>query len=275
MRLKTARETFTQRSFDRKSPPTHWTSCHAVGVTTLASSAARGHVDRGARERDEQLLLQVIRHPLESRHATNWQKRDVAGANAVVPCGQGMAELVEHDDRKRGEDEDDARPGVGQVVALQVVAHRDPGKQDQKRPVHVDVDSATRPSFHDHPVMCVASPSEHAEMPKRLFDRLTLFGRARLDVTTAAGPVRFTQRRYAVNLLDMRDPSRLRDEAVVTLHELAESRCPWPFHVLRDRPYQHEGHYDAGVTDCATGVAERMPSSSRISRRLTTSTRTR
>jgi len=35
-------------------------------------------------------------------------------------------------------------------------------------------------------------------MPKRLFDRLTLFGRARLDVpiTTRAG--RAAQRRYAV-----------------------------------------------------------------------------
>jgi len=45
-------------------------------------------------------------------------------------------------------------------------------------------------------------------MPKRLFDRLTLFGRARLDVpiTTRAG--RAAQRRYAVNFLDMSDPPR-------------------------------------------------------------------
>jgi hypothetical protein len=45
-------------------------------------------------------------------------------------------------------------------------------------------------------------------MPKRLFDRLALFLRARLDVTIVAGPVGLAQRRYAVNLLDMRDPSR-------------------------------------------------------------------
>jgi len=38
-------------------------------------------------------------------------------------------------------------------------------------------------------------------MPKRLFDRLTLFGRARLDVTIPTGPVRPTQRRDAVNFL--------------------------------------------------------------------------
>src|SRR5881296_680280 len=57
-------------------------------------------------------------------------------------------------------------------------------------------------------------------MPKRLFDRLTLFGRARLDVTIPTGPVRPTQRRYAVNLLDMSDPPCFRDEAVVALHEL-------------------------------------------------------
>jgi hypothetical protein len=57
-------------------------------------------------------------------------------------------------------------------------------------------------------------------MPKRLFDRLTLFGRTWLDVTLPTGPVRATQRRYAVNLLDVSDPPRFRDEAVVTLHEL-------------------------------------------------------
>jgi len=56
--------------------------------------------------------------------------------------------------------------------------------------------------------------SNHAEMPKRLFDRLTLFWRARLDVTAATGPVRPTERRYAVNLLDMSDPPRFRDEAL-------------------------------------------------------------
>jgi hypothetical protein len=63
-------------------------------------------------------------------------------------------------------------------------------------------------------------PSNHAEMPKRLLDRLTLFGRAWLDVTIPTGSVRATQRRYAVNLLDMSDPPRFRDEAVVMLHEL-------------------------------------------------------
>ena len=35
-------------------------------------------------------------------------------------------------------------------------------------------------------------------MPKRLFDGLTLFGRARLDVTTTMGAVHPAQRRYAV-----------------------------------------------------------------------------
>src|SRR2546425_684466 len=34
------------------------------------------------------------------------------------------------------------------------------------------------------------------------------------------GSARPTQRRYAVNLLDMSDPPRFRDEAVVMLHEL-------------------------------------------------------
>jgi len=58
------------------------------------------------------------------------------------------------------------------------------------------------------------------KLPKGLFDRLTLLGRARLDVTFTMRPVRPPQRRYAVSFLDMRDPSRFRDEAVVALHEL-------------------------------------------------------
>src|SRR2546428_14189340 len=57
-------------------------------------------------------------------------------------------------------------------------------------------------------------------MPKRLFDRLTLFGRARLDVTIATGALRPTHGRYAVDLFHVSDPSRFLDEAVATLHEL-------------------------------------------------------
>jgi hypothetical protein len=57
-------------------------------------------------------------------------------------------------------------------------------------------------------------------MSERLFDRLALFLRAPLDVAIATGAVRLTQRRYAVSLFDMSDPSRFRDEAMVTLHEL-------------------------------------------------------
>jgi hypothetical protein len=52
-------------------------------------------------------------------------------------------------------------------------------------------------------------------MPERLFDRLALFLRARLDVTIVTGAVRLTQCRDAVNLFDMSDPPRFRDEAVV------------------------------------------------------------
>lgn len=59
-------------------------------------------------------------------------------------------------------------------------------------------------------------------MAKRLFDRLPLFRWARFDVTIQTRPSCFTQRRYTVNLLDMGDPTRLRDEAVVTLHELLD-----------------------------------------------------
>src|SRR5438046_718649 len=59
----------------------------------------------------------------------------------------------------------------------------------------------------------------HAEMPKRLFDRFTLFGWARLDPAIATDALCPTHGGYATNLLDVSDPSRFRDEAVVTLHE--------------------------------------------------------
>ncbi len=38
-------------------------------------------------------------------------------------------------------------------------------------------------------------PSNQTEMPKRFFDGLTLFGRARFDATTLTGAVRCTARR--------------------------------------------------------------------------------
>src|SRR5213596_785035 len=101
------------------------------------------------------------------------------------------------------------------------------------------------------PVSAGRSPSNHAEMPKRLFDRLTLFGRARIDVTIPTGPVRPTQRRYAVNLLDMSDPPRFRDEAVVALHELMNLGVRGHLHALHDRTLLHERTYGAGVTDLA------------------------
>src|SRR2546426_5040720 len=112
-------------------------------------------------------------------------------------------------------------------------------------------------------------------MPKRLFDRLTLFGRARLDVTIATGALRPTHGRYAVDLFHVSDPSRFRDEAVVDAARTSESRRTWPFRALHDRTYLHEGTYDAGVTDFATGDAGPKPNSLRISRRLTNSTRMR
>jgi hypothetical protein len=128
--------------------------CHDTG-----EQRGQGHVDRRARQRDDQLLLRVSRHPLQSRHATDWQERHVAGANAVVPGGQCMAELVEHDDGKERKDEHDARPRVGQMVTLEIVAYADPGKQDQKCPVHVDVDPRH--------LAKLPRPSGHARQPPR------------------------------------------------------------------------------------------------------------
>jgi len=57
-------------------------------------------------------------------------------------------------------------------------------------------------------------------VPKRLFDGLALFGRARFDATTLPGAVRCPARRQASKRLDMSDPTGLRDEAVMLLNEL-------------------------------------------------------
>ncbi len=68
-------------------------------------------------------------------------------------------------------------------------------------------------------------------MPERLFDCLTLFGRARDDPTTPTGTVRRSARRQAPKRLDMSDPTGFRDEAVMTLNDilyLALGRHPNP-----------------------------------------------
>jgi hypothetical protein len=78
-------------------------------------------------------------------------------------------------------------------------------------------------------------------MPERFFDRLALFLRARLDVTIVTGAVRLTQRRYAVNLFDMSDPSPSRDEAVVTLHELLNLRVRGHFISSKIVPCRNDG----------------------------------
>src|SRR6266849_3256653 len=112
-------------------------------------------------------------------------------------------------------------------------------------------------------------------MPKRLLDRLPLVGRARLNVTIATGALRPTHGRYAVNLLDMSDPPRCRDEAVVMLHKLLNLGVRGHFMPSTIVPSCMRGTYGAGVTDFVAGVAGPMPSSLRMSRRLTSSTRTR
>jgi len=96
-------------------------------------------------------------------------------------------------------------------------------------------------------------------MAKRLFDRLALFGWARLDVTTAAGPVRFTAHRYAV--FHMRDPSRLRDEAVVTLHELLNLGVRGHFSAKRQPGHSLRG--PPGASDTRSRTLFRTPAITR------------
>jgi hypothetical protein len=59
----------------------------------------------------------------------------------------------------------------------------------------------------------------HAEVPERLLDRFTLLGWAGLDATIATDALCPTHAGDAVNFFDVSDPSRFRDEAMVTLHE--------------------------------------------------------
>src|SRR5712664_1788785 len=67
---------------------------------------------------------------------------------------------------------------------------------------------------------CDGSPSNQTEVPKRLFDDLALLGRARYDAPATTGAVRRSARRQAPKRLDMSDPTRLRDEAVMPLNEV-------------------------------------------------------
>src|SRR5712691_10444302 len=78
-----------------------------------------------------------------------------------------------------------------------------------------------RPGATPDPVRSrLVRQSNQTEVPKRLFDGLALFGRARFDATTLPGAVRCTARWQASKRLDMSDPTGLRDEAVMFLNEL-------------------------------------------------------
>src|SRR3989442_1493257 len=67
------------------------------------------HIQGGARQRHPNLLTRIVRYALESRHAPDGQQGDIAGANAVAPGRERVAELVPNDAGEQGKDENDPR----------------------------------------------------------------------------------------------------------------------------------------------------------------------
>src|SRR2546422_5878925 len=49
------------------------------------------------------LLPRIVRYALQSGHATDGQQGDIAGADAVTPGGERVAELVQHHAGEQGE----------------------------------------------------------------------------------------------------------------------------------------------------------------------------
>jgi hypothetical protein len=102
---------------------------------------ADDEIDRGASERNDELLPRVGRHALHAGHAPNRQQGHCGRADAVAAGRKDVAELVQH---HAGEDEDDEEGAVerGACAALPPGAEGDPGEQQEEGDVDPDLGAA-------------------------------------------------------------------------------------------------------------------------------------
>ena len=115
-------------------------------------------VDSRSGERHHDFLPGILGHPLQAGHPADGQERYVARADAVVPGGQCVTQLVQDHDAEQSQDEDQATYRLPQVAVRQVVRQGHPAEQKEKRGMDVDVDarnSANPPG----PVHCCSPDS--------------------------------------------------------------------------------------------------------------------
>src|SRR3989449_7719835 len=169
------------------------------------------------------LLPRIVRYALQSGHATDGQQGDIAGADAVPPGGERVAELVQHHAGEQGEDERDAVERR-RAAARKPVCDPDPSQKQEKRGVHIETDAGHRSDlprpFHLSRTSAPTARGRGARTGSA--SRCAHTARTRPASRTAARARR--RSRQAA-------PSRARRSR----HPALGPRCPSP-----GRPYAHE-----------------------------------
>jgi len=96
------------------------------------------HVDERTRQRHLQFLAGFLGHPLQARHAANWQQGDVAGLNAILAGSQGVPQLVQQHTAKQCQDEADIAAHRSQAPVRHPGGNANPAEQEKKRGVNGD-----------------------------------------------------------------------------------------------------------------------------------------
>ena len=77
---------------------------------------------------------------IEAGDAADGQKGDILGADAVMPGGEGMTELVEHDDGEHAQHKENPFQGIANVASEKVVAETHPAEENQEGEVKPEAD---------------------------------------------------------------------------------------------------------------------------------------
>src|SRR3989449_6262093 len=82
------------------------------------------------------LLPRIVRYALQSGYATDGQQGDIAGADAVTPGSERVAELVQDHAGEQGKDETDTGERR-RAAARNPVCDPDPCEEQEKRGVYI------------------------------------------------------------------------------------------------------------------------------------------
>src|ERR1043166_6267236 len=120
-------------------------------------------VHRWPSKRDPEFVTGIFGVPLQSRDTAYGQQRGVLCADTVAFRGQSVSELMQQHAHKERDDESHATPCFPPAVTLTKMREQNPPEEQDKRPMHVNADSANEPSFSDHFIMRSISNCESPE----------------------------------------------------------------------------------------------------------------